>query len=239
MNPHAGLAGAARKFVRKLGYDVVHHLDFGLLLRELEIDLLIDVGANIGQAYDKFRLAGFRGPIVSFEPHPACFAHLKSRPDKFGNWSRLNIAVGLKDAEQTLYFGPTPDQTSLLTGMDDPSKGSLSVHVRSLESLWPELGFDRYRRVFLKTDAEGFDFQILQGAKKYFDRIAGGMMESRPVPEYDNESPMTEVLAYLSAHGFEVCRVDADTVLPTTGICSNFNVTFCQRNLLLKLRHPV
>jgi len=236
MNPHTGLVGLARKLVRKLGYDVVHHQDFGLLLKQLEIDLVIDVGANIGQTHDKFRLAGFRGPIVSFEPHPACFGQLKDLPDKLGNWSRLNLAVGRQDAEQTLYFGPSLDQTSLLTGVADPGKGSMSIQVRSLESLWPELGFDRYRRVFLKTDAEGFDFQILQGAKKYFSRIAGGVMESRPVPEYDTESPMTEVLAYLSANGFVVCRVDADTVLPTTGICPNFNVTYCQRDLLLKLK---
>jgi len=232
MNPHAGLVGAVRKIVQNLGYDVVHHQSLGNLLKHLEIDLLIDVGANIGQAHDKFRLAGYRGPVVSFEPHPGCFVQLQNRPDKFGNWTRLNFAVGAEDAERTLYFGASTDQTSLLTGADDPLKGSIPVRVRSLESLWGELGLDRCKRIFLKTDAEGFDFQILQGAKKHFNHIAGGMIESRPVPEYDSETSMTEVLTFLSANGFEVCRMDADSIIAETGICTNFNVTFCRRNIL-------
>lgn len=236
MNPHTGLTGAARKLVRKLGYDIVHHQDLGNLLKYLKIELLIDVGANIGQAHDKFRLAGFHGPVVSFEPHPDCFKQLKNRPDKFGNWSRLNVAVGAEDAERPLYFGASTNQTSLLTGVNDPRKGSLSVRVRSLKSLWSELGFVRYKNIFLKTDAEGFDFQILQGAKEHFDQIVGGMIESRPVPEYDSEPPMINVLNFLSANGFEVCRMDADTIVPQTGICTGYNVTFCKRSFLVKRR---
>jgi FkbM family methyltransferase len=232
MNPNAGLAGFARNIVRKFGYDVIHNQDLGSLLRYLDIDLLLDVGANVGQTHDKFRLAGYHGSMISFEPHPDCFGQLQNRPDKYRNWLRLNLALGPTDADQQLHFGPTSQQTSLLTSAD--SSGSVSIRVRALDNLWPELNLDRYQNVFLKTDAEGFDFQVLQGAKKHFSRIAGGMMELRPVPEYDAESPMHEVLNFLSQHDFAICRIDADTLIRDTGVCASFNVTFCQRKFLTK-----
>ena len=235
MNPHAGLVGTARKLVRKLGYDVVHHQDFGALLRHLQIDLLIDVGANKGQTRDKVRLSGYQGPIVSFEPHPDCFQYLSHRRDKYQNWRRLNIPLGLEDKDDLLYFGQTSDQTSLSTGaMTGPQYGSIPVRVRSLDSLWLELGLDAYKRAFLKIDAEGLDFQILKGARNQFDRIVGGMVELRPVPEYSLETPMVEVLSFLSDHGFVVCRIDLGTFNPTTGISSAFDVTFCKRIMPVK-----
>jgi len=151
-----------------------------------------------------------------------------------GNWSRHNTALGPADADQKLFFGPTSDQTSLLTGAG--GDGSISVRVRSLDSLWAELKFDRYQNVFLKTDAEGFDFQVLRGAEKHFSQVVGGVMELRPVPAYDSESPMNEVLNYLAEHGFVVCRMDSDSLQPATGICTGFNVTFCRRNFLTHLK---
>jgi len=235
MNPNAGLVGTARKLVRKLGYDVVHHQDFGVLLRHLAIDLLIDVGANEGQTRDKVRLSGYQGPIVSFEPHPECFQRLSSRPDEFQNWRRLNIPLGLEDKDDLLYFGHTTNQASLSTGaLSGPQYGSIPVRVRSLDSLWPELGLDAYQRSFLKIDAEGLDFQILKGARNRFDRIAGGMVELRPIPEYSAESPMVEVLSFLSENGFVVCRIDLATFDTQTGVGTSFDVTFCKWSILKK-----
>ena len=63
---------------RSLGYDIVplremKERDFALHLRELlarlEIDCVLDVGANVGQYHDFLRnKVLFDGPIVSFEP---------------------------------------------------------------------------------------------------------------------------------------------------------------------------
>src|SRR5258708_39704342 len=66
------------KVSRSLGYDIVplrevKERDFALHLRELltrmEIDCVLDVGANVGQYRDFLRdKVLYEGPIVSFEP---------------------------------------------------------------------------------------------------------------------------------------------------------------------------
>ena len=44
-----------------------------------DINLVLDVGANIGEFVQKIRRLGYRGLVVSFEPNPEAFAQLTRR----------------------------------------------------------------------------------------------------------------------------------------------------------------
>ncbi len=54
------------------------------LINRHNIDLVIDVGANMGQFGIDLRSAGYDGQIISFEPITECYDHLQSIADK--NW---------------------------------------------------------------------------------------------------------------------------------------------------------
>jgi hypothetical protein len=51
------------------------------LLRRLEVDCVLDMGANLGQYATELRMIGGAGQVISFEPTPGLFA-------KIDGWSR-------------------------------------------------------------------------------------------------------------------------------------------------------
>src|SRR3954464_14816582 len=95
------------KVSRSLGYDIVplremRERDFALhlgeLLTHLEIDCVLDVGANIGQYHDFLRdKVLFEGPIVSLEPVSRHVALLKQRAVDDPRWHIEPYALGAKD----------------------------------------------------------------------------------------------------------------------------------------------
>ena len=64
------------------------------LLAKLEVDLVLDVGANNGQYAKGIRRAGYAGPIISFEPAPEPFAKLRKASEKDPDWKAVQAALG-------------------------------------------------------------------------------------------------------------------------------------------------
>src|SRR3954447_8852354 len=56
------------------------------LLRELRVNVVLDVGATVGQYADKLRRTGYAGRIVSFEPVAELCAELRERAAADDRW---------------------------------------------------------------------------------------------------------------------------------------------------------
>ena len=63
-------------------------------LNELDIDCVLNVGANDGQYGTELRLIGYTGHIISFEPDPQSFEKLIGRSNKDPKWHALSMALG-------------------------------------------------------------------------------------------------------------------------------------------------
>src|SRR4051794_15879966 len=64
------------------------------LMERHNVDLVIDVGANVGQYATRLRQAGYSGRIVSFEPLPDAFADLARAAADDPLWDVRNAALG-------------------------------------------------------------------------------------------------------------------------------------------------
>jgi FkbM family methyltransferase len=179
------------------------------LLRHHGIDVVLDVGANVGQYAVQLRENGFAGSIVSFEPVSAAFAALEARARGDRQWRTVRLALG--DARASAVINVSANlQSSSLLGMlplhlsnapESAYQSREEIEVRRLDAVFGDYAQDR-SRVFLKIDAQGYERRIIEGAAGCLDRISGIQAEVSLVPMYDGEASLNELLQYMEGLGF-------------------------------------
>ncbi len=89
------------------------HLE--LILKSQQINLVIDVGANIGQFGKMLRKIGYTGEIVSFEPVDSTFRVLETTASNDVNWKVFKLALSDKNEEIYINTFKSSDFASILT----------------------------------------------------------------------------------------------------------------------------
>ncbi len=203
------------------------------VLRELEINCVLDVGANVGQYAQLLRREGYAGRIVSFEPVPALADELRRTAEGDPNWSVMQCALGEADEEAEINVRPG-SMSSLLPSSDFGKAWSgrlreaetQAISVRRLDGLFAEAveGIDD-PRVYLKLDTQGFDLQAFAGAGECLKQIAGLQSEVSCVPIYDDMPRLPEQIATYEAEGFEITGMFPVTRHRSTLRVIEFDVT--------------
>lgn len=110
-----------RKIVRNLGYDVVKYdhasnqIARRIKILETEnINLALDVGANIGQYAQELREIGYSDKIVSFEPLSSAYKSLNINSKKDPLWETHNLALGSKKGEEEINVAGNSQSSSIL-----------------------------------------------------------------------------------------------------------------------------
>ena len=103
------------------------------LFAKLEINCVLDVGANCGQFARHLRAVGYRGRIVSFEPNPDEFERLQRSFSRDPAWSGHPIALGKQTGALQLKIPGLTVLGSLLDLQNDPEElRTEEVEVRRL-----------------------------------------------------------------------------------------------------------
>ena len=178
------------------------------LLDQLNINCVLDVGANRGQFATELRAFGYRGYIVSFEPLDTEFANLRKRFGRDNRWKGYPIALG--SLETTEILNVVPDMTvmsSLLVpiGKERMTVGVREVEVRRLDHLLPSIlvGIEN-PRVFLKMDTQGYDLEVFKGAGDAIHEIQGLQSELSVKAIYEGMPNYLEALSTYEEAGFSL-----------------------------------
>jgi FkbM family methyltransferase len=210
------------RWLRRTGYDVVGYVPIShplarrrKMMDVLGVDLVLDVGANVGQYGQQLRDLGFRGRIVSFEPLRAAYQALSRRVARDADWTALPYALGDSDGTAELHvseknvFSSLQAPESLLAAMDSTAAmvAKEGVEVHRLDTLFGELRGSA-RSVWLKLDVQGHEARVLDGAAGSLAQCAAVQMEMSLRPLYVGERGLRGDLDWADAAGFELCALE-------------------------------
>ena len=143
----------------------------------------IDIGANVGK-YTNLLLTETKSKIISFEPLPLAFKDLqKIEQDNPERLKVYNYAIGEKDETLELnYSNEKSEKASFLENLNELSfydfknNQKIKTKVYCLDTFFSNNPNLLSKNIDLvKIDTEGFEFEVLKGAKK--------MLEQNP-PKY-------------------------------------------------------
>lgn len=181
----------------------------GKLLAHLEVDCVLDVGANIGQYALMLReYSGYTGRIISFEPTPETFRILQRNSGNDPLWHAQGTALGNTNGQatfRTLVSASVGNSFLPMVKEDaaDCEFMDVQVEVRRLAEMLPELQKEYgFKRPFLKMDTQGFDLQVFAGAQQVIQTIVGLQSELSVVPFYEGVPGWLEALDVYQKAGF-------------------------------------
>lgn len=185
------------------------------LIEQHDIDLVIDVGANMGQFSTDLRKSGYAGQIVSFEPLKECYQHLQSITDD--KWHVENIALGSEGTTETINISNKSVFSSILEtnqfGKSNFSEsikivGQQTISVKKLDDVINAIVKDLgTKKIFLKLDTQGYDNQVILGATNTLPLVHMLQTEIPCKPIYKDTPPFYDTLKNLCEIGFNITGI--------------------------------
>jgi FkbM family methyltransferase len=182
------------------------------MLQGQRIDLVLDVGANVGQHALALRASGYHGRILSIEPVAAAYSELVRATNEDIDWIALpRMAVGAHPGTLTINVSANSDMSSALPFAAEAQRGFASDHVIAHEAVDVST-IDRLmtqyaapdQRVFLKSDTQGYDLEVLRGAARSLERIVGVQIETSLCPTCIGQADWRSIVDFLAPYRFEI-----------------------------------
>jgi FkbM family methyltransferase len=175
-------------------------------LNSRQIDLVIDVGANKGQYAKEIRKAGYKGRIISFEPVTGIFNHLSAVSRNDNLWDVRKSGVGASEGTANINISYNSVYSSFLEQTDMAAAFSKKSAVVLTETVpviaLDDMDFGAAQSIFLKIDTQGYEKEVLAGAKKLLNKCQGIQLELPVEHLYAGVWSFTEAVTYMDQAGF-------------------------------------
>jgi len=196
----------------KIRHRNFHWRDYRLCLRlksmGIEPQSIFDIGANEGQFAIGASSVFPQAKIYSYEPGSAAFERLRKAFSGMARVDLNKVAVGKEVGEATLHVATSDQSSSLLTLHRNHLEAYPTIHevakeVVAVTTLAKELGRKQpLNPILLKIDTQGFEFQVLQGARETLQCVQWIVIETSTRPMYHGEVLFGDISAWLEERGF-------------------------------------
>jgi FkbM family methyltransferase len=203
------LPGGVRLKMRHRNF---HWRDYRVCLRlkclGVEPNAIFDIGANEGQFAIGALTAFPRAIIYCYEPGKHAFERLSAA--FYGNPSvhLISKAVGQEEGQATLRVTSADQSSSILELHKNhieayPEVRELrqeTVAVTTLDKEFERVGLTP--STLLKIDTQGFEFEVLKGAREVLSGVRWILFETATRPMYQGEVLFSDISSWLEQRGF-------------------------------------
>jgi FkbM family methyltransferase len=199
------------------------------LIGELGVSLVLDVGANAGQYASRLRTDGYTGEIISFEPLHDAFARLEDTASDDPRWQARRLGLTERNGRAELNVSANSYSSSLLpisemcieAAPDAAFIRTEEVEMATLDSLdLPD------RPTLLKIDVQGYEPQVIRGARRLLSRVVLLELELSLVSLYEGQELAPEVCELVRETGFVPVALDVAFSHPVTREILQLDVLF-------------
>jgi len=203
-------------------------------------NVVFDVGANEGQFASEIRDCGYSGMIISFEPLTSARKKLLQLAERDSNWLvHDQCAIGDQNGEIKIHIAGNSVSSSVLPMLELVSSAAVGSAYVASESV-PISRLDgianRYltpdSNLFIKIDTQGYEWQVLDGARETLNLAKGVLCELSLVPLYEGQRLWRDIVNRLDEEGFILWALQKGFTDPRTGQTLQMDGIFLRRSII-------
>jgi FkbM family methyltransferase len=215
-----------------------------IALNGLDIDYVIDVGANSGQFARAIRDKGFKGFIYSYEPLLDAHKELVTNSLSDPKWIvHPPAACGAKDGKSSINIAGNSASSSikdmlpshLFAAPNSQTIGKQDVELVTIDSQikrWKEVN----GAIFLKIDTQGYEEEVLAGAALTLQIVEAVQIELSLVELYHGQKLYSYFLDFFTKRDFQLFDVIPGFFNPQIGQLLQLDVIFVKKSYLEKIK---
>ncbi len=191
-----------RHFIPRICRQIIQNREF----------IICDVGANYGLFFQRIVQYCPQVEVIAFEPQRSCLPVLESLKAKNSRITIRPIGLGSQDGEMIFYehqnsglssfreFKGDYTYSTVNEGDNKPCQYTVPVSTFDQELL----NTDPNKHILLKIDTQGFEREVLEGAKQLLkqNRITCIVLELMTLEKYKGQATWVELLNFLQNEGF-------------------------------------
>ncbi len=193
--------------------------EFILWIEQLDLrdaHLILDVGANHGDFSQAAAEVFPEAEIFLFEPLPSLKERLENLcKDRDSRWNLISCALGSVETMMMLHLAEDADDIGSFVGFSEEYRSvnseakpvqQIECQVRPLDSIVVERAITKVD--LLKIDVEGFELQVLEGAKKTLALTQALIIEFSLIRNSNQENiTLSQFLSILEQAGFKIVNI--------------------------------
>ena len=196
------------KYIKSYFYGVCPLFETKSVFNFIEdTDVLLDIGSNKGQFSILFNNFFPNAKIFSFEPQ---IKYLKIQKKILPKKTKFyNCCLGDKVSNGYLNITKKNDSSSIL----DPQFFNSSIYKIvdkikiKIDTLDNILKYNNSRKIFLKLDVQGYEKNVLKGAKKTLNNIQYILIELSSSKLYKKQHSKNDIIKFLKNKKFKIIKI--------------------------------
>jgi len=230
-----------KSLVNKLGYRISKNSSYQLqnsnVLKATRAQInsnspiIFDIGMNHGQTLDKIKIEFPNSIIHGFEANRNCFFNLINKYANDSSISLNNTAIGNKATRMQFNEYSWDAMSSFLRRAYGQAKivNQYDVEVTTVDAYCKTKNIRKIH--LLKSDTEGFELKVLQGAEEMFkkNKVQFVLIELFFDLNFINQGSVGEIFSFLEKHNFSLVQFQ-DFSFTNLGIASKSDALFINLN---------